>query len=133
MGKNNKKSGWREDADPTCINKKGKPVARRHHEVTVRKEVKNEYGSTLRTPLPAPLKHEDREEAEELSEEIVEEVQDERTDSAKAKDESKTAKKVGSKEDAEDLVEWIKEPGKSDLEDVDTKSNKSKKHEAEEE
>ncbi len=124
MEKNNKKGGWREDADPTCINKKGKQVARRHHDVAAKGEFKN----TLRTPCFAASN-----EDEQFANKVIEEVQENRTESAKAKDESKTAKKVGSKEDAEDLVEWVQEPGESDLEDVDTKNNKSKKHEAEEE
>lgn len=53
--------------------------------------------------------------------EIIEEVQEGRKPTAVAIDNSKTAKKVGNKEDADDLVDWIKEPGKSDLRDVDTK------------
>lgn len=124
MEKNNKKGGWRENADPTCVNKKGKPVARRHHNVAARKEFEN----TLRTPYVAASKDED----EQFADKVIEGVQENRTESAKAKDESKTAKDEGNKDDAEDLVEWVREPGKSDLEGVDTKNNNSKKHEDEE-
>ncbi len=58
-----------------------------------------------------------------LEDEIVEEVQEKRKDSAKAKDSSKTAKRVGDKEDAKDLLDWIKNPGKSDLKEVDTEED----------
>lgn len=51
---------------------------------------------------------------------IVDKVQSKRKPQAVARDNSKTAKNVGDKEDADDLLSWIKEPGKSDLEDVDT-------------
>jgi hypothetical protein len=124
---NQKGKGWNEDADPTCINKRGKPVARRHHQVAVKEELKN----TLRTPLSAPLRYKGRED-DELTEEIIEEVQKKRTEPDIAKDKSKTAKNLGNREDPEDLVEWIKEPGESDLEAIETKSSKPDK-EAEEE
>lgn len=52
---------------------------------------------------------------------IIEEVQEGRKTNAVAIDDAQTAKKVGDKEDAEDLVSWVKEPGESDLENVDTK------------
>ncbi len=107
----NTKSGWFEEKDPVL----GK--AKRHHEVATKEKLKD----TLRTPLCAPIKREDKDEEEELTEEIVEEVQSKRKPQAIAKDDSKTAEKVGNKEDAEDLVDWIKNPGESDLEGVDTK------------
>ncbi len=115
--KENQKSGkgWNEDADPTCINKKGKIVARRHHDVAAKGELKN----TLRTPLFAPLKSRDKED-EELAEEIVEEVQENRSESAVSKGIARTVENVGDRDDAEDLVSRFKNPNKSDLKEVDT-------------
>ncbi len=55
------------------------------------------------------------------AEQVVEEVQSRRKESAKAIDSSRTAKNVGDKEDAEALVDWVKNPGKSDLAGIDTK------------
>lgn len=55
------------------------------------------------------------------AEQVVSEVQGRRKESAKAIDSSRTAKNVGDKEDAEDLVDWVKAPGESDLAGVDTK------------
>lgn len=55
------------------------------------------------------------------AEQVVAEVQSRRKESAKAKDNSKTAKNIGDKEDASALVDWVKNPAKSDLEGVDTK------------
>ncbi len=52
--------------------------------------------------------------------EIIAEVQRERSKRAVSKDKSRTAKKVGRKENARDLIAWVKNPGKSDLELVDT-------------
>jgi len=122
MEKNNKKGGWHEDTDPSCINEKGKPVARKHHEVSIREKLRG----VLRIPLTAPLKHEDKDEDEDHAEEIVEEVQESRKKSAIAMDESRNAKKIGDKEDAEDLVDWIKDPRKSDIEGVGDKQPKPK-------
>ncbi len=116
---NQKGKGWNEDVDPTCINKKGKPVARRHHNVATKGEFKN----TLRTPLFAPLKYKGREDDEEFAKEIVEEVQENRSESAVAKDNARTRENVGDKDDAEDLVKWVKNPNKSDLKNVDTEED----------
>lgn len=55
-----------------------------------------------------------------MAEEIVEEVQSKRKPTAVARDNAQTAKNTGEKEDAEALVDWVKNPGKSDLEGVDT-------------
>jgi hypothetical protein len=60
-------------------------------------------------------------EQDNIADEIVDEVQSKRKDSAKAKDNAQTAKEVGEKDDAGDLVKWAKDPGKSDLRGVDTK------------
>lgn len=56
-----------------------------------------------------------------ISEEIVEEVQSKRSPAAVAKDNAQTAKQIGRKENADDLLKWVKDPGKSDLAGVDTK------------
>jgi hypothetical protein len=117
---------WNEKKKQVLTKKGVENKAPKHHEAAM----KDEYSTTLRAPLFSP-NPKTKDENEGLAEEIVEEVQENRTESAKAKDESKTAKKVGSKEDVEDLVEWIREPGESDLEGVDTK--KSKEYEDEEE
>jgi hypothetical protein len=70
---------------------------------------------------------------ESTTEEIIKEVQNKRKPSAVAEDESQTAEKVGDKEEPEDFINWIKEPGKSDLAGVDTKKNKPKNNEDEDE
>lgn len=54
-------------------------------------------------------------------EKIIDKVQEDRKPQAVAQDAKKTAKKLGDKSNIDDLLEWIKEPGKSDLKDVDTK------------
>ena len=111
------KKGWREAKDPGCIGEDGEPKARRHYEV----QMKGKNKDTLREPIKAPCKtgksESDRE--GELTEDIVENVQSKRKPGAVAKDNSKTAKNVGVKEDAEDLVKWVKNPGE-DLKGVDT-------------
>lgn len=122
MTENKKNKGWQEDADPTCINKKGKPVARRHHNVAA----KGDFQNTLRTPLYAPP------ECEELPE-LIEEVQSKRKPGAIARDNSKTAERVGDKEDIEDVAEWAKNPGKTDLEGVDDKKDEQEEEEEPEE
>lgn len=120
----NKGKGWHEDADPTCRNKKGKLVARRHSEVVQKEKLKD----TMRAPMRKDKSFDENEPVEK----IIEEVQNGRKPDAVAKDNTKTAKKVGSKEDTEDIVKWIREPEESDLEGVDIKSDKPDK-EAEEE
>lgn len=125
MTENKKNKGWREPADPTCINKKGKPVARRHHNVAA----KGEFQNTLRTPLFAPPKPGD----EYLAEEIIEEVKSKRKPGAIARDNTITAAKVGDKEDPKDVAEWAKNPAKSDLKDVDDETDEPEETEEPEE
>lgn len=124
--KENQKSGkgWNEDADPTCINKKGKSVARRHHDVAAREEFQN----TLRTPLFAPLKPRDKED-EEFTDEIIDEVQEKLKSDVISRDSFRTAERV----DDQDEPEEPEEPEESDLEDEDDKSKKPKKDEDEDE
>lgn len=64
---------------------------------------------------------EDSSTSSDLAQKVIGKVQERRSESAKAKDSSRTAKNVGDKEDAEDLVDWVKNPAKSDLQGVDTK------------
>jgi hypothetical protein len=110
--------GWYEDEDPHL----GK--ARWHSEVAQKEK--------LRDTLTRPMKK-DESPNESTTEEIIKEVQNKRKPSAVAEDESQTAEKVGDKEEPEDFINWIKEPGKSDLAGVDTKKNKPKNNEDEDE
>jgi seryl-tRNA synthetase len=52
--------------------------------------------------------------------EIIADVQSKRSKRALASDKLRTAKKVGDKGNAFDLISWLKNPGKSDLVGVDT-------------
>lgn len=52
--------------------------------------------------------------------EIIADVQSKRSKRALTSDKLRTAKKVGEKDNAFDLISWLKNPGKSDLEGVDT-------------
>ena len=51
---------------------------------------------------------------------IIADVQSKRSKRAVTSDKLRTAKKVGDKENAFDLMSWLKNPGKSDLAGVDT-------------
>jgi hypothetical protein len=51
---------------------------------------------------------------------IIADVQNKRSKQAVTSDKLRTAKKVGYKENADDLFSWLKNPGKSDLQGVDT-------------
>jgi hypothetical protein len=100
--------GWYEDEDPRL----GKAL--RHSEVAQKEK--------LRDTLTRPMKKEESLD-ENMTEEIVEEVQSKRKPQAVAKDNAHTAEKVRDKDDVEDLVERVREPGKSDLEGMDTKGS----------
>lgn len=52
--------------------------------------------------------------------EIIADVQSKRSKRALTSDKLRTAKKVGDKENALDLLGWLKNPGKSDIAGVDT-------------
>jgi hypothetical protein len=52
--------------------------------------------------------------------EIIAEAQSKRSKRALTSDKLRTAKKVGEKDNAIDLISWLKNPGKSDLAGVDT-------------
>lgn len=119
--KENQKSGkgWREDKQEILTENGIERKAPIHRKV----QMKERYSNTLREPFAEP---------EELPE-IIEEVQSKRKPSAIARDNSKTAESVGDKEDPEDLVEWIREPSKSDLKGVDDESNNPENEESEEE
>lgn len=51
--------------------------------------------------------------------EIIADVQSKRSKRALVSDKLRTAKKVGIKDNAGDLISWLKNPGKSDLQGVD--------------
>ncbi len=120
--KNQKNKGWTEDKEEILTEKGVERKAPIHRKVAM----KDKYSTTLHEPLfPYNARSKDENEDEELAEEIVEEVQENRKPSAIAKDSSRTAEKVGDKEDADDLVDWMKNPNKSDLKDVDTNEDEN--------
>jgi hypothetical protein len=51
---------------------------------------------------------------------IIADAQSKRSKRALASDKLRTAKRVGDKENAFDLISWLKNPGKSDLKGIDT-------------
>lgn len=114
MKQKSKKSGkgWRENKKEVLTEKGIERKALIHRKV----QMKNRYSNTLRVPFAVERKNE----GEELADEIIESVQKKRSESAVAKDNARTAENVGDKDDAKDLVSWVKSPNKSDLKDVDT-------------